>query len=169
MSTRGRAPRIRATRDSDRPEVLQLARDLVRSADTYAFDPGIGDDDLWRYWSPSAVGRGYVAVLDAQIVAMFAIRPNNPGPGAHVANASYAVAADHRGLGLGRRIGEASLQLAVDLGFEAVQFNMVLSTNAAAIGLWQSLGFSVVGTIPDGFRLPDGRLVAHHIMYRSLI
>ena len=99
---------------------------------------------------------------------MFVLRPNIPGPGSHVANASYAVRADVRGIGLGRQMGEASLELARELGYSAMQFNTVVSTNTGAIRLWRSLGFRSVGTIPDGFRLPGGETVAHYVMYRTL-
>ncbi len=76
--------------------------------------------------------------------------------------------ADVRGIELGRRMGEASLKLAAALGYSAMQFNTVVSTNSHAVRVWRSLGFRVVGTIPDGFRLPDGSTVSHHVMYRSL-
>lgn len=159
---------VRPATASDRGAVLHIARELVRSADTYAYDPGIDDDELWVYWCPPAGGDGFVAELDGEVVGMFVIRPNNPGPGAHVANASYAVRADVRGIGLGRQMGEASLELAIALGYRAMQFNTVVSTNRNAVSLWRSLGFRIVGTVPDGFRLPDGRAVPHHIMYRAL-
>ena len=159
---------IRPTTLADRADVLHIARELVRTADAYAYDPDIEDDELWAYWCPPARGHGYVAVHDGAIVGMFVLRPNNPGPGAHVANASYAVRADVRGIGLGRQMGEASLELAAGLGFSAMQFNTVVSTNANAVHLWRSLGFRIVGTVPDGVRLPDGRTVAHYVRYRAL-
>ena len=169
---RPRAPEeqitIRAAEAGDRDGVVHIARELVRSADTYAYDPAVSDDELWRYWNPLQRGNGYVALLDRAVAGIFVIRPNIPGPGAHVANASYAVRADVRGIGLGRQMGEASLRLAVDLGYRAMQFNTVVSTNASAVRLWRSLGFRIVGTVPDGFRLPDGTTVAHHVMYRAL-
>lgn len=161
-------PEIRPLDPRDRDAVLHISRELVRSADTYAFDPEIEEEELWRYWSPSPPGRGYVAELGGEVVGVFVIHPNHPGPGGHVANASYAVRADVRGVGLGRRMGEASLELATRLGFRAMQFNIVVGTNQHAVRLWRSLGFRIVGTIPEGFRLPDGRLVPHHIMHRSL-
>jgi DNA-binding MarR family transcriptional regulator/ribosomal protein S18 acetylase RimI-like enzyme len=158
---------IRAASEPDRDAVVHIARGLVRDADTYAYDPDISDRELWRYWLPD-VGDGFVAEVADAIVGMFVIRPNNPGPGDHVANASFAVRADVRGLGLGRQMGQAALREAAALGYRAMQFNTVVSTNTGAIRLWRSLGFRIVGTIPAGFRLPDGRLVAHHVMYRTL-
>mgnify|MGYP001811645022 FL=1 len=148
--------------------MLHIASELVRTADTYVYDPGFADDELWAYWCPPAGGDGYVAELEGAVVGLFVIRPNNPGPGAHVANASYAVRADVRGIGLGRQMGEASLGLAADLGYSAMQFNTVVSTNGNAVHLWRSLGFRIVGTVPDGFRLPDGSTVPHYVMYRNV-
>lgn len=159
---------IREAITSDRPAVLHIARELVRAADTYAYEPDVADDELWDYWCPTSHGAGYVAELDGVVVGMFVIRPNNPGPGAHVANASYAVRADVRGIGLGRQMGEASLELAAGLGYGAMQFNSVVSSNVNAVRLWRSLGFRIVGAVPDGFRLPDGHTVPHYVMYRTL-
>jgi len=171
-AARRRAPvrdaTVRRAASGDRGPVMHIARELVRTPDTYAFDPDISDDELWRYWCPPAPGVGFVAELDGQVVGMFVIRPNIAGPGSHVANASYAVRADVRGIGLGRQMGEASLGLATELGYGAMQFNTVVSTNANAVHLWRSLGFRIVGTIPDGFRLPGGDCVPYHVMYRSL-
>lgn len=152
----------------DRAAVIDIARELVTSGETYAYEPDITDDELWEYWCPSSRGDGFVACAGGEVVGAFVIRPNQPGPGAHVANASYVVRADRRGRGLGRRMGEASIELATSLGYSSMQFNIVVSTNLAAVNLWRSLGFRIVGTIPRGFRLPDGRFVAHHIMYREL-
>ena len=161
-------PLIRPAAESDREAVLDIARELVRAADAYASDPGISDDELWRYWRPPSSGDGFVAEHEGTVVGMFVIRPNDPGPGAHVANASYAVRADVRGRGVGRALGRASLPIAAELGYRAMQLNAVVSTNTHAIRLWRSLGFRIIGTVPDGFCLPDGTKVPHHLMYRAL-
>ena len=159
---------VRPVAANDRHRVVAIARELVRAADTYAFDPEVGDDELWAYFAPSRRGDGFVADVDDEVVGTFVIRPNQPGPGSHVANASFAVASDARGMGIGRRMGEAALELAADLGYLAMQFNIVVATNEPAVLLSRSLGFDIIGTVPDGFRLPDGRLVDHHVMHRSL-
>ena len=161
-------PRIRPTRASDRAAVLHIARELVRSGDTYAYDPHTSDDALWAYWAPEEPGQGFAAWLEDELVGVFVLRPNHPGPGAHVANASYAVRADQRGRGLGRAMGEASLLRAHELGYRAMQFNIVVETNRPALRLWRSLGFAVVGTIPEGFRHADGSYSAHYVMHRKL-
>jgi GNAT superfamily N-acetyltransferase len=94
--------------------------------------------------------------------------PNQGGPGAHVANASFMVDPDHAGEGIGRALGEHLLQFARDGGYYAVQFNAVVETNTNAVALWRSLGFEVLTTIPEAFRHPTDGLVGLHVMYRRL-
>jgi ribosomal protein S18 acetylase RimI-like enzyme len=79
------------------------------------------------------------------------------------------VSASARGLGIGRAMAEHCLSEARRLGFRAMQFNYVISTNTAAIRLWQDLGFKTVGTLPDAFRHPDKGYVDVYVMYRSLL
>ncbi len=157
---------IREAVTADEEAVLRITRPLVQSA-SYAFAPDADDETLKAYWLSDQV-HTYVAELDSKIVGCFILRPNMPGPGGHVANGSYAVHPDSRGLGLGRAMGERSLQLARSLGFLAMQFNAVVQTNEAALSLWRSLGFTIVGTVPEAFKLPSGELVSLHIMHRAL-
>ncbi|CAM2005207.1 GNAT family N-acetyltransferase [Acanthopleuribacter pedis] len=159
---------IRAMQESDRAAVLLMARELVAEGDTYAFDAAISDAALWAFWCPSAHGRGYVLVRDGEVIAMYMIRRNHAGPGGHIGNAGYAVRRDCRGQGLGGIMGRRSLDHARELGFKAMQFNIVLASNTAAVRAWLKLGFDIKGTIPDGFQLPDGSYTDFHIMYRRL-
>jgi hypothetical protein len=57
---------------------------------------------------------------------------------------------------------------AVGLGFAAMQFNFVVSTNHRAVELWQRLGFDIIGTVPGGFRHLTKGDVAAHIMFKRL-
>ena len=52
-----------------------------------------------------------------------------------------------------------------DHGYRSIQFNAVVSTNTAAIRLWQSLGFEIVGTVPEAFLLPSGEYADMHVMH----
>ena len=74
----------------------------------------------------------------------------------------------HRGQGIGAVLVKASLHLAKDLGFHAMQFNMVLSQNSIAIKLYQKLRFKIVGSIPAAVRNPDGSYQEGYIMHRKL-
>lgn len=160
---------VRPVGEHDRGAVVSIARGLVDS-DTYAFDPGVDDTELWMYFAPARPGHGYVAVdtADDRVLGAFVLRPNRPGAGSHVANGSYAVAAEARGRGVGRLMGERSIDEAQRLGFRSMQFNAVVASNTAALHLWRSLGFDIVGTVPDGFRLRNGAYADLHVMYRSL-
>lgn len=124
--------------------------------------------DLVSYWNPSAPWRSFVAGQGDAVQGMFRLGPNQAGPGRHVANASFAVSATARGRGLGRWMANQALASAKDAGFKAMQFNFVVSSNQAALALWRSLGFDVIGTIPSGFKMPSGQFVDVLILHRPL-
>ncbi len=98
----------------------------------------------------------------------YIIKPNQTGLGSHIANCSYMVCPDARGKGVGRLICEHSITEAQQLGYKAMQFNLVVSTNHAAVALWQKCGFKIIGTIPEGFKHQSLGYVDAHIMYRKL-
>ena len=81
----------------------------------------------------------------------FFIKENQPDLGSHVANAGYMTLPTESGKGIGKAMGEFSLREAKRLGFDSMQFNIVIKSNENAIGLWKKLGFRVVGEIPDAF------------------
>lgn len=93
---------------------------------------------------------------------------NYPGGGAHIANTGYMVAQDAGGRGVGRALCQHSMDTAKAQGFRAMQFNFVVSTNASAMHLWQSLGFEIIGHVPGSFRHPTLGDVASVIMFRKL-
>jgi ribosomal protein S18 acetylase RimI-like enzyme len=49
-----------------------------------------------------------------------------------------------------------------------MQFNAVVETNTGAVRLWQSLGFSIVGTVPEAYDSRSYGLVGLHVMHRRL-
>ena len=100
-----------------------------------------------------------VAVDDGRIKGMYILHPNNVGRCGHIANASYAVGSAARGAGIGRLLVEDSVAQGRRAGFRVLQFNAVVATNAAARHLYEDLGFVQLGTIPGGFRMPDGDYV----------
>jgi ribosomal protein S18 acetylase RimI-like enzyme len=70
--------------------------------------------------------------------------------------------------GVARAMCEHSLELAARKGFAAMQFNCVVATNHAAVRLWKTCGFEVVGTLPGAFRHPSLGEVDAYVMYRRL-
>ena len=158
---------IRDATAADAPAIVAIGRELVEDGDTYVFPPGTTDDELKAYWL-SPAGRTFVAVLGNDTVGCYFLRSNYPGRGRHVANASYAVARRFTRRGIGRAMAEHSLELARQLGFQAMQFNLVVSTNEAAVTLWRTLGFRIVGTLPKVFDHPTRGQVDAYVMHRLL-
>ena len=161
------APVIRESTSADVPAILAIGRELVEDGDAYVFAPTTSDDELKAYWL-SPAGRTFVAVLDGQTVGCYFLRTNYPGRGRHVANASYAVRRGFTRRGVGRALAEHSLEMARSLGFQAMQFNLVVSTNDAAVTLWRMLGFRIVGTLPKVFDHARQGLVDAYVMHRFL-
>jgi L-amino acid N-acyltransferase YncA len=159
---------IRPAAEADREAIWNIFHEVVAVGDTYAFDPGMSREKALAYWFGGGT-HTFVAGNDRRVVGTYILRPNQAGPGAHVANAAFMVAQDTRGLGVGRKMAEHSLTEARRLGFRAMQFNFVVSTNASAIHLWQQLGFKVVGTLPRAFRHPELGYVDVYVMFRSLV
>ena len=100
-----------------------------------------------------------VAEEDGVIVGLYILHPNNIGRCGHIANASYAVAADQRGKRIGEKLVVHSLEMAKESGFLIMQFNAVVADNKGAISLYKKLGFKELGTIPGGFKMDDGTFV----------
>ena len=159
--------KIRPFSDHDWPDVWGIIEPVFQKGDTYAFDRDISESDAYHAWveKPAAV---FVALLDSQIVGTYYIKPNQPAQGAHVCNCGYIVDPSARGRGLATAMCQHSQREAVSLGFRAMQYNLVVSTNDGAVRLWQKLGFDIIGTLPQAFHHPVHGYVDAHVMYRLL-
>ena len=163
--TRRQSLQIRRARKIDRDAIWQIFRAVVARGDTYVFDPHISRAKALGYWQKK---RCYVAVADERIVGTYILNANQPGLGSHVANAGFMVAPSAQGRGIGRAMGEHCLREAERLGFRAMQFNFVVSTNKTALRLWKDLGFTIVGRLPGAFRHTQDGFVDVYVMYRRL-
>jgi GNAT superfamily N-acetyltransferase len=139
---------------------------IIACGDAFAYDTLFTPQEMAEYLDTYLTT--FVATLNGRVVGGYVLRANQPGHGSHVANATYLVASQARGHGIGKMLGEHSLMEARRRGFVAIQFNAVVSTNTGAVTLWQKLGFSIIGTVPNAFRHLDGRYVDFHIMHRPL-
>jgi L-amino acid N-acyltransferase YncA len=158
---------IRSAKESDITPMIGIFRQVVVGGDTYVFLPDASEEDARSYWwSPDF--KVFVALDEGQVVGMYKLRANNIGLGAHVANASFMVDPMARGKGVGRLMGEHCLDMARRDGFQAMQFNFVVSTNTSAVELWKRLGFEIVGTLPKAFNHVRLGLVDAYVMHRFL-
>jgi L-amino acid N-acyltransferase YncA len=117
----------------------------------FAYDPRTTREEALRLWfTPGAAV--YVAEHAGRIVGSYWLKPNQPG----------------RGFSVGRNMGEHPIAEARRLGYRALQFNLVVATNTAAVKLWTSLGFQIIGTLPGVFHRAQLGYVDAHVMYLSL-
>jgi len=160
---------IRDATAQDWPAIWPFLRKIAAAGETFTLDRDIGELEAWAMWMLEPPGRTVVAVgSDGTVLGSAKMNPNQNGPGAHVASASYMVDPAHAGRGVGRALGEETLDWARREGYRAMQFNAVVETNARAVALWRSLGFEVLGTLPEGFHHPTLGYVGLHIMHRRL-
>jgi ribosomal protein S18 acetylase RimI-like enzyme len=167
-------PKIRPATKADHEAILKIFREVIQPGDTYAIDPRISREAALAYWFAPGT-HTYVTELDRlkgsssdRIVGTYILRANQGGGGAHVANAAFMVTPEVQGRGIGRAMAEHCLAQARQLGFRAMQFNFVVSTNESALRLWQRLGFKIVGTLPGAFWHPIKGDVDVYVMYRAL-
>jgi ribosomal protein S18 acetylase RimI-like enzyme len=157
---------IRRAADSDRDAIWEIFREVIAVGETYPLDQNISREDALVYWFQRQA-HVFVAEKDGGIVGSYTLHLNQSGAGAHVANAGFIVANDTRWQGIGRAMGEHCLKEARRLGFRAMQFNFVVSTNESAVKLWQDLGMKIVGTLPGAFRHPARGYVDVYVMFQS--
>lgn len=160
--------RIRPYQPEDWSALWAILEPVFRAGETYAVPRDISEQDAHRMWIelPRAVR---VAVDDAgRVTGSYTLKANQPGPGDHVCNCGYLVADHARGQGIAGEMCAHSLALARELGFLAMQYNLVVASNEVAIRLWQEHGFATVGTLPRAFRHPALGLTDAHVMYRLL-
>lgn len=161
--------RIRRYEEKDWTHLWPLLRDTFAQGDTYAFAPESTEAEVHAVWV-EVPKRTYVAVGESgDILGTYILKSNQPGLGSHVCNCGYVVSESARGRGVARAMCEHSQAEAVNSGFRAMQFNLVVATNTVAVRLWQQLGFKIVGTLPGAFKHKTLGYVAAHIMFKELV
>lgn len=160
---------IREATAEDWPAVWRFYQQIVEAGETFTFPPGLEREQSREWWMLQPPSRTVVAADEAgKILGTAKMNRNHQGNGAHIAGASYMVDPARSGQGVGRALCEYSLQWARAAGFRLMQFNAVVETNVNAIRLYRSLGFEIVGTLPEGFRHPTKGYVGLHVMYCRL-
>lgn len=160
---------IRLYQAADWQQLWPLLKNIFASGDTYVYPPDSSESDMYRAWTQTAHALYVAETAEGQLLGCYKLLPNQPGLGSHVANAGYVVLPEARGQGIAAQLCTHSQREAVRLGYRAMQFNMVVATNLAAVHLWQKLGFHVVGRLPGAFHHQTLGYVDTLVMFKQLV
>jgi GNAT superfamily N-acetyltransferase len=160
--------RVRKALDEDWPAIWPLFSAIVAAGETYAYPTALTPAEGAALWMEAPPGETVVAERAGRVVGSAKMGPNRPGRGAHVATASFMVDPGSQGQGVGRLLGDYVVEWARGQGYRGMQFNAVVESNESAVRLWKSLGFEVIGTVPEAFDHPHLGFVGLHVMYRRL-
>ena len=158
---------IRPAAPTDAEPIGSILEPIVRAGETYALPRDMSRDEALAWWH----GPGhevFVAEDGGSVLGTYFLQPNQKGPGSHVANCGYATASWATGRGVARAMCAHSLEHARARGYRAMQFNIVVGTNAPAVHLWTSMGFQTLCRIPGAFRHPTLGFVDTLVMFRAL-
>ncbi|MEZ4701255.1 MAG: GNAT family N-acetyltransferase [Rhodothermales bacterium] len=159
---------IRTYESRDWQELLPILRATFAAGDTYAFSPDSTEADIHRIWIEGPQASYVIVADDGTVLGTYFIRANQPGLGSHVCNCGYIVAESARGQGLATQLCEHSQAEARRLGYRAMQYNLVVSTNDVAVRLWKKLGYAIVGTLPGAFHHAKEGFVDAYVMFKTL-
>lgn len=157
--------RAATTRDSD--AIWAILEPMIRAGETYTLPSDMEKESALAYWL-APHHEVFVAEESGSLVGTYFLQANQQDGGSHVANCGYITDVHATGRGVARAMCAHSLDRARQRGFRAMQFNFVVSTNTRAVKLWESFGFSIVGTLPKAFLHPMQGYVDAYVMYRDL-
>jgi GNAT superfamily N-acetyltransferase len=160
-------PNARIATKEDEEALWGILEPMVRGGGTYVFSLDKSKESLLGYWM-GADKTTFVVEREKEILGTFYLKANQEGLGDHVCNAGFVVAPEAEGQGMGRWMGEFAQKEAKSRGFLAMQFNFVIKSNQRAVQLWKSLGFTVIGEIPEAYRHPVLGLVPALIFHKKL-
>ena len=157
---------IRRATTADLDAMWVIFQSVIAAGDALPFTTDFDREAFHSHWFGTQTS--YVAIADSAVLGMYKLGANYPGLGSHVASATYLVGPAAQGKGIGRALVLHSMAQARSEGFMAMQFNYVVSTNAAAVELYRKLEFTIVGTLPKAFRHKALGLVDAYVMFRFL-
>lgn len=158
---------IREAKPADFERIWPIFRTIVAAGDTYGFAPDTSEEEARRLWM-HLPRKTFFTERDGKVLGTYYLKSNFDGPGAHVCNCGYMVDPAARGQGLATAMCRHSEQIALELGYTAMQFNFVAASNKGAVRLWESLGFEKAGRLPKAFRHPELGYVDALVMYKWL-
>lgn len=160
---------VRSATQADWPSIWAIIREVAAAEDTFAMEAAPDEGAIRSWWMTQPPGRVVVATSEqGEVLGTANMYANRPNQGSHVASGSFMVAADARGLGVGRQLVRDMIDWTSANGYKGIQFNAVVATNHGAIGLYESEGFRQIGAAPGGFIHPHRGAVDLLILWRDL-
>ena len=157
---------IRQYEKADCRPVMEIWNSVVREGIAFPQVEELTIEEADDFFSSQSFTGVAVDDVANEVVGLYILHPNNVGRCGHIGNTSYAVKEGLRGLHIGEQLVKHSLQTAAQLGFRIIQFNAVVASNIHALHLYERLGFTQLGRIPQGFLMKDGHyedIILHYI------
>ncbi len=158
---------IREATEKDFDEIWPIFHEIVSAGETYAYSQDTTKEQALNIWL-KVPRKTFVFEENGKILGTYYLKTNQAGPGSHVCNCGYMVSSQARGKGLATSMCKHSQEIAKELGYKAMQFNFVASSNEGAVRLWTKLGFEIVGNLPKAFNHPVNGYVDALVMYKWL-
>jgi ribosomal protein S18 acetylase RimI-like enzyme len=155
------------TTTDDKSKIWQILQSIIAGGDVFSYPPDTSEAQMMAYWC-APEKHTFIALLEGEIVGTFFMQNNQPGLGSHIVNAGYAVSPLAHGQGIGAKMCEFSLEEARNMGYKAMQYNIVVKSNENAVHLWLKMGFRIVGEIPNAFNHARLGMTNAYVMYREL-
>lgn len=158
---------IRTANETDASALWRILEPTIRAGETYPLARDMSESQALGYWF-SPQHEVFVAEDGGELVGTYYLKANSTAGGAHVANCGYMTGPWAWGRGIAHAMCLHSFERARARGFRAMQYNLVISTNEAAVHLWQACGMEIVGRLPGAFHHPRLGDVDALVMYRKL-
>ena len=145
---------IREYHKEDIPDMIRIWNEVVEDGVAFPQEEFLSEETGEAFFA----GQSYcgLAEEDGKVLGLYILHPNNIGRCGHICNASYAVSRELRGRHIGEALVRDCIEKGKEKGFQILQFNAVVASNASARHLYEKIGFKQLGRIPGGFRMKDG-------------
>lgn len=159
---------IREYRESDNAQAIAIWNSVVEEGIAFPQEELLTPETGAAFFAEQSFTGVACHAESGEMLGLYILHPNNIGRCGHICNASYAVRRDMRGKHIGEALVRHCMAQGKAMGFGILQFNAVVSTNAAALRLYARLGFTQMGVIPGGFRMKNGNFADIIPHYRVL-
>lgn len=159
---------VRKYKETDLPQMVRIWNEVVAEGNTFPQTELLEEESARAFFSSQTETAVAQEKNSKELLGLYILHPNNIGRCGHIANASFAVSSQYRGLHIGEKLVRDCLERAKNAGFKILQFNAVVQSNIHARHLYERLGFICLGRIPGGFRAKNGGYETIYLYYIEL-